>query len=428
MQNKTYLWGHELPLSTESTIIRAIYTCCTITWKGVPVLLTQQAFTLEADDVDAAVAEILEQLNLDELKANSLGLVSALPAFVESGVVAALQEALPFELVGQTSIATSASGSDDMDQLSLLVLTADDVEFSLSLSSPITGETSEPLSTAYSQATEGHTERPQFILGYVPLLLTASGDFFVESISKASGGVPFFAALAVDDTMDYHTSQVIYKGQGYRDQMAFVLFYGNVQPHFYMAGITHGRVFDKTGVVTSSAGSQLKTINDAPVSEFLVSLGINPNEEGEFVGINSFPYIVDYNDGTDPVIRVMFAVTPEGSAVCGGDIPEGATLAVSYFDTDEIMDSSSACIKQIAADIEAEGRQAVLAFSCIGRYFTLSFEPDAEARLLHEALDTKGIPYTFTYCGGEICPVPGTEGSKELTNRAHNSTFIAVTL
>lgn len=390
------------------------------------MLDAQKAFTVEADDVDAAVAEIKTQLNLDDLKAHSLGFISAPPVYMESGVVEALQEALPFDVIGQTSIATSTPGGDDLDQLSLLVLSSDDASFGIALTEPVNGEDKAPLAKAYEEAAAGHSDKPRFIMAYVPLLLTASGDFFVEGISAASGDVPLIGSLCVDDTMDYHNSQVIYKGKGYRDRLAYVLFYGKLNPRFYLAGITHGRVFTETGVVTSSEGSQLKTINDAPVPEFLNSLGITANEEGEFIGINSFPYLVDYNDGTDPVIRVMFAVTPDGSAVCGGDIPVGATLAVSYFDSDEILESSKEGVNQLAADIAAGEVHAVLAFSCIGRYFTLGYDTTAEAALLHESLDATGVPYTFAYSGGEICPVPAKDGTDSLINRAHNSTFIAV--
>lgn len=389
----------------------------------------QKACTLEADEVAVAVAEIIAQLNLDALKAHTIGLVSCLYDYIENGVVAALQEALPFDLIGQTSIATSTPDSDDLDQLSLLVLTSNEVAFKTSLSAAVDGTDTVPLADAYTQASIGHSEEPSLVLTYVPLLLTASGDFFVSATNSASRGASLFGSLAIDNTLDYRNSRVVYKGQGYRDRAAYVLFYGKMSPRFYLAGITHGRVFDKTGVVTKSTGSQLQTINDAPVAEFLASLGITANKEGEFVGINSFPYLVDYNDGTDPVIRVMFAVTPDGSAVCGGDIPVGATLAVSFFDSEEILTSSKASMDKLARDIASDGAQAVLCFSCIGRYFNLGYEPDAEAQLLHDALDAQGVPYSFTYSGGEICPVHIKNGSgEELANRAHNSTFVAVAL
>ncbi len=388
----------------------------------------QKAFTAEVDDVAVAVSEIQEQLDLDALASHSVGIIGALPAFIESGVVAALQEVLPFDLFGQTSIATSARGSEELDQLVLLVLSSDEVAFSAALSEPITGESTEPVEAAYAQAAASHAEKPGLILINAPLLQTASGDFFIRGLNTASGGVPVFGGIAVDDTIDYHNSQVIYQGKSYNDRMVCLLLFGNVHPRFYLATITYGKVFDASGVVTSSSGSLLKTINGAPVSEFLKGVGIQPNSEGEFVAINTFPYLVDYNDGSDPGIRVMFAVTPEGYAACGGDIPEGATLTVSFFDADEILQSSKVGVERLAADIASQGACAVLAYSCVGRYFSLGYDEDAEVRLLRDALSSNEVPYTFTYCGGEFCPVGSKEHRDASINRAHNSTFIALIL
>ena len=391
------------------------------------MLSAQSAFTLEIDDVDAAVEEILDQLDLESLKSNSVGLVGCLPDFYKSGVVAALQEALPFDLIGQSTIGASTVGSDTLEQLSILVLTSDDIEFAIALSTSVSGESIEPLANAYAEATAGHEEKPSLIVAYTPLLLTASGDFFVNAINEISGDVPLFGSIAVDDTLDYGDSRTIYKGEVYADQLVYLLFYGNIKPKFFIANITHNRIINETGVVTSSVGSQLMSINDAPVPVYLEDRGIMPNEQGEYEGINSVPYIVDYNDGTEPVIRVMFAITPDGYAVCGGDIPIGATLAVSLFDKNEILESSGASIERMASALADEG-SVILAFSCIGRYFTLEYDLEAEAQMMHDIIDKSGIPYTLTYSGGEICPSPNKGGSGAFTNRAHNSTFVAVVL
>ena len=392
------------------------------------MLSVQKAFTLEIDDVDAAVAEIIKQLDLEALRTHTVGIIAALPAFIESGVVAALQEALPFDLVGQTSIATSLIGYGDMDQLNVMVLSSDDVEFSVALSEPVDGSDQKPVEATYAKAAASHSEKPELILSCAPLVQTASADFFVRGLSAASEGVPVFGGIAVDDTIDYHDARVIYKGAAYTDRLACILLYGDIRPRFYLATLTYGKVFEETGLVTDSEGSLLKTINDAPVSQFLKNIGIQPNDEGEFPGINTYPYLVDYDDGSDSVIRVMFAVTPEGYAVCGGDIPEGAILSVSLFDSTEILESSKATITQLSEDIARHNAQVVLAYSCIGRYFSLGIDSDAEAKLLQDALAESGVPHAFTYCGGEQCPVGSKDGSDSLTNRAHNSTFIAVVL
>ena len=69
------------------------------------------AFTEEADDVEFAVSEILEQLNLDGLLAGSVGIIHCHADFIDGGVVAALGERLPFDVVGCSTSSGSSSGN-----------------------------------------------------------------------------------------------------------------------------------------------------------------------------------------------------------------------------------------------------------------------------------------------------------------------------
>jgi hypothetical protein len=382
--------------------------------------------TAEIDDVEFALQEILERLDPDtRLLKNSVGLISCQPGFIESGVVEALSAELPFEVIGQTSIANTTTGSSELSELSLLVLTSDDVEFVTGLTQPILEEDASGIAKSYEAALEGRDDKPALVIGYVPLLLNVGGDFYVHALGEASGGVPFFGSISVDDTIDYHNSRVLYNGEAYVNQLAFVLLFGAVKPRFYLATISHDKVFNQTGVVDASLGNQLQRVNGAPVAEFLKQQGLTENDKGELEGVNSFPYIVDFNDGTDPVIRVMFAITPEGYAVCGGDIPVGATLSVGYFDEDEILRSSEEELAQIQLNADSG---AILVFSCIGRYLNLGYNADGEANLLRAALDKTGIPYSLTYSGGEICPVHSKDDATLLTNRYHNSTLIVCVL
>jgi len=384
---------------------------------------TLTAYTAEIDDIDAALRDIQGQLDLDNnLLTHAVGLVSCLPAFVETGVIEALAQALPFEVVGSTTIATTVKGTHDASLLTLTVLTSDEVEFVTGHTAPLTAEDEDIIIEGYQGATGARPDAPSLMFAYAPLLMYAGGDFFIEALTKASGGVPTFGMVSVDDTPDYHTSQVIFNGAGSPDQLAFVLLYGAVAPKYYLATISQEKVFKGTGVVTQSAGNQLQTVNDEPVTAFLKELGLTFDASGNLEGINSFPYIVDYNDGTSPVIRAMFATTPEGYAVCGGDIPIGATLSVGYFDDEEILRSTSDKLKEV--EIDATMRFAFV-FSCVGRYFNLGFAPEREANLVRAKLDATTIPYQFTYAGGEFCPVHSKADTAALTNRSHNCTFVA---
>jgi hypothetical protein len=388
------------------------------------MIQTFSAYTSEIDDVDVAVAEIREQLGAEnQLLTNTIGLISCVPEFIESGVVKALQDALSFDLIGQTTLAAAAPGSDLLEILSIFVLTSDELEFVYGQTEPITGEDKNLLAPSYQAAVGGRTQKPATTLIYGPLLLNVGGEFFVNTFNELTGHAPVFGSLAVDNTIDYHNSFVIYKGETSPNQLVFLNIYGPLNPTFYLATISHEKIFDEKGVVTSSAGSQIKSVDGKPAVDFLKSKGLATDADGAIEGLNSFPYIVDYNDGTPPVVRVIFAITPEGDAVCLGDIPEGSTLGVGYFDDEDILVTTRKTLEKIAATSD---KNAIL-FSCVGRYFTLGFDPEGEAIAAHGILDPLGKTYTLTYSGAEIGPVTNVADGVSLTNRFHNATFIAMT-
>jgi hypothetical protein len=393
--------------------------------KGADMIQAFSAFTEEIDDVEAAVAEIQEQLLLEEgrLLSNTIGLISCVPEFVESGVVKALQEALPFDLIGQTTLAGASPHSTSLVILNILVLTSDELEFAHGWTEPVTKEDAGIIAESYHAAVAGHTDRPAFTLVYAPLLLNIGGDFFVNALDALGDHTPVFGSLAVDNTIDYHNSRVLYRGEASANRLAFVVVYGKVEPQFYLATISHESIFAERGVVTSSEGNLVKEIDGKPAVDFLKSRGLATDENGVIEGVNSFPYIVDYNDGTPPVIRVIFTTTPEGYAVCLGDIPEGSTLSIGYFIEDEILATTRAKLATVEL---REGLHAGIIFSCVGRYFTTMLDPTGEATMVHEFIDPSGLPYALAYSGGEICPVPtGAEGGSPI-NRFHNSTFVAL--
>jgi small ligand-binding sensory domain FIST len=373
--------------------------------------------TTEADDVDAAVSEITAQLAKEKLLRHSVGLVSCFADFVSSGVIAALSEKLPFPVAGTTTLAASVNGVHDEVILILTVLTGDDVEFVTAVTGPILEEDEGPLKAAWEKAAAGRTGKPALMLSFAPLLLNVSGDFFVDAWSRITGNVPNFGTLAVDHNQDYHESQTILGGDAYRDRYVFVLCYGKLEPEFFLGGLSDEKAFKEKGVVTSSQGNLLKGVNGVSVADYLISLGLEKDENGALKGINSFPFILDYNDGTQPVIRVMFAITPDGSAVCGGKIPEGASLTVGVINSDEVLTVSEALLRKVK---ELAGGRTLLIFSCVGRYFALGFNPNAEMERAREILGD--IPFHLCYSGTELCPVDGKDG--QITNRSHNDTIV----
>jgi hypothetical protein len=310
--------------------------------------------------------------------------------------------------------------------LTLMVLTSDDVSFSTGLSDTISSEDEGPLRAGYGPALAKLRREPSLMLSFAPLLMNVGGDFYVETFSRLSGGVPNFGMVSVDHNSDYRESKVILNGAAYYDRYALVLLAGAVKAEFFTGSISTDKIFREKGLVTASSGNQLQTVDGKPAADYLREVGFASDENGMIVGINTFPFIVDYNDGTTPVMRAIFAQTPEGWAVCGGDVPVGATLSIGNMDAREVIATTAATLSTVLA---ARGARCVLMFSCVGRYFKLGYDQTKEIEKVQEILEGTGIPYQLAYSGGEICPVYDRERHGESrTNRYHNITFVACVL
>ena len=380
---------------------------------------TLTARTFEIDDVDVAVSEVLAQLDMPlSLLDSSIGILTCYSEYIDTGVVKALCEKLPFDVVGSTTLGCATNEEFGETMLSLMVITSDDIKFTAELTDKISVADELVLQKSYQSALAKCSEAPKFILSFAPLLMNVGADFFINAMDKITGDLPNYGTLAVDHNNDYHDAQVIFNGEAARDKYAFVLVSGDISPVFLVASISSENVFQEKCVVTASNGNQLQTVNDISVSDFLQSLGLRKNAEGAITGINSFPFIVDYNDGTKPVVRVMFAVAPDGSAVCGGDMPVGTTLQVGRIDADEVLATTTKLLENV---LERKKINALLMFSCVGRYFAQGFDQTAEMCIVQKMLKDTNIPYQFTYSGSELCPVYDESGKP--VNRNHNDTF-----
>jgi hypothetical protein len=381
------------------------------------------AHTEEIDDTDAALEELVVQIEAGKrLRKHSIGLVSCFADFISSGLIEKLAEKLPFEIVGSTTLASQNRDVQGQTQLILSVLTGDELEFVTGLTGPITGEDPELFRAAYEKAAGNREEKPALMLSFAPLMMNVSGDFFAEAWGDITGNVPVFGTLAVDHNMDYHESQTILNGETFRDRFVFALVYGDIKPSFIIGGISENRVFREKGVVTASQGNQLQEVNGVSVADYLAGLGLSKDKDGVIAGINSFPFVLDYNDGAQPVIRVMFAITPEGYAVCGGKMPVGASLTVGSINAEEVLSTTGETLRLALAIGEGNGnRRGMLIFSCVGRFFAQGFDTGAEMDKIREILGDK-LPYHFAYSGTELCPVYGND--KAVHNRSHNDTII----
>jgi Uncharacterized conserved protein len=376
------------------------------------------AWTLEPDEPDVAVSEILGQLDLENnAQKNSVGLLTCSYDFVESGMVKEICEALPFDVIGCTTLTNANNAEAGTILLCLTVFTADDCQFSAKVTASLRENLEGEICDVAKIAKTDLGETPQMALALFPMF-GVGGEIMLTALDNALDGLPIFGTVACDhDTAEYSNTYTIYNGECFRDRLAFFLISGNVKPRFVVAATSEQNLRKQQAVITSSDGCLIKEINNMSALEYFKSIGMSAGKGIE--GMSSVPFVVDYGDGSQPVARAIFGLNEDGSALCGGYMPEGSTLYIGRMDEEDILLTAENSINDL---LETEGLNGIILFPCLGRNMVLVMDPLVEVDLVKKLIDDK-VPWHLAYSAGECCPVYYAETGR-LANRFHNFTFI----
>lgn len=384
---------------------------------GYVMIRMLTAHTAEVDDADFAVAELLEQLDCDRrLLKNSVGVITCYADFLEGDVIPALCERLPFDVVGITTLGTGTEKASDLLLLTVSVLTSDEVSFSAALTESLAGDHERKIQAAYDGAAAALPGGPALVLAYVPMMERLGGEKIASRIDAAAVGVPVFGTVACDQTPDSRLAHTIFNGAFHRDRLALILMSGPVKARFFLGSLPLNNVQKHQAVITASEGNILHEINGMPAAEYLRGMGLAPGDILE--SAKSLPIVVDYRDGTPPVIRGFYSFTDKGSAICGGEMPVNATFALSALDGTDVLRSTGELFDDL---LQSDAVSGALLVSCLIRSYALEADPLAETALVAGRV-AGGFPYQICYAGGELGPVYGQEGG--LSNRYHNFSFI----
>ncbi len=370
------------------------------------------AVTSEIDDPKAAAQEILAGLALESnMKKNSLGIISCFSEFDDTGALKAIADALPFECAGSTTCLCAANQQTDQILFAITVLTSDDCSFG-TIRLPI-GKNLEADASAKMKAFMAGRERPAVFLSFFPLMTTISGDRILSALDAATGGVPMFGTVAVDHNPDYSTAKTIHNGEAFREDAVLGAIFGKPDIQYEMSSLNEEKIRSQRAIITESDGNILKGVNGKDALTYLTEIGLTKEELSTGLGV--VPFVVDHRDGTKPVTRAVFGLTPEGHAICGGAMTVGATLAIGRIDKDDVLQTARSMIAPLVDE-----NSLILSYSCIARYLVLGADNTAEAEAINEICgDT---PYMFTCSGGELCPLPDAKG--KLRNLSHNFTIV----
>ncbi|MDR1590250.1 MAG: FIST C-terminal domain-containing protein [Oscillospiraceae bacterium] len=385
------------------------------------MIKAQTAFTTELDDPAAAAEEILSQIDLSALLKNNVGIITFYQDAHETGVLEAVAKALPFDTVG----CSVASGGNEREfgheQLSVAVLSSDDVKFSTAASGEITPENAEAEARAcYRDARSRLDGEPSLLLVFGPISKVIAGDRYTRALNDESGGVPMFGTLSNAGVV-YEDARVAYNGKARELMVTLVLMSGDVKPRFYTRAISDSSITRRGAFVTESDGYILKKVNGLTVRDYLLGIGVPTSTAGSTA---SLPILIDYKDGTKPTAYSMYGDTERGMLV-GGLVPVGAEIAFAVVDYRSVIDTAEDALEMIRAELDASSASAVFIIPCLSRFLTLGHMADDEMKKTAEVLGRR-VPYLFLYSGGEICPVSDADG--RFINRFHNMTYTAMAL
>ncbi len=377
------------------------------------------AHTLEIDDAEDAVQEILQALPLASIKGkNAVGIINTHADAVSNGIIDALANALPFDFIGMTTFATCANGQADLAMLSLTVLVSEENTFSTIITKPLDDNFKSSIAEAYTKVVKELGQKPALNFVCAPFNRELSGQEITSYITQISDNVPLFGGLASDHTPDPTKSSIFLNKENHRNAVAFLCISGPLKLDFQYVSLNPSSLQNKKAVITASEGNVVFSVNDMPVMDYIFSLGLSTES---ITGSGSIlPFLVDYNDGSPLVAREALAITPEKHINFGGEMPKGAYIYLALQTSEEVLSTANHMLQYI--EDRKNSLDCVLVVGCGGRSVILGAEPLSEALAAIKILD-ESLPYHQNYARGEICPATLANG--KLENRFHNFSFTA---
>jgi len=374
------------------------------------------AFTAEIDEVDVAISEILAALDLKKnQRKNSVALIHCFKDFIQTGVISALAEALPFDMLGCTTMGCAVPGGMSQLALAVTVLTSDDVEFFTAVSDSIRNDITKPLKNLKEQLLKKTAQKPAVVFPFVPFMRSFGGDEFAEELQNIFPETPVFGTVSITNDTTLLGTMTIYNGAASSDIVSVAALVGNVSPQFLSVSVIEEHILRHQGIITAANKNVLKTINEIPAVQYLKTIGLS--QSGSVSGLESMPFIVELKNGVR-LTRTMIAATDDESIICSGKMPVDAQLSIAIMGSDDTVSSTADLVS--TAKKKAQGK-SLLMYSCAARCWALGGKDTLEMEEVAQILGRE-LSYHFIYSGGELFPAHTADGT--LTCQLQNSSLI----
>ena len=386
-----------------------------------------QAFTKEVDDIAMAVSQLREGIDTSLLMSNTCGIVFCGFEPDMEELVQKLKEVFDFPFFGCTGIGVLSTEGYSQSSISLLVLTADDVSFSIGMTRDIEGPDDIcAFADTYNECAAPLCDKAKLIFTYVPWLTNVTFDDIVSLLDKESGQVPVYGGIASDGwTFD---STYVFTNEGVsQNRGVMMVVSGNVRPIFTIEhSTTLTTNLHKT--VTKAEGTVVYELDGRPVTDFIREMGLITDKTQVILDFLGTPFLASQktSDGDEiDTLRCLGVIDHENHS-CGyiGRIDEGSELNMVLISKEDIEASVKMAFDEILEKI-SQSRDykysSIFCSSCAARYCLLVADKNAEGRAykgrLPDGLNVQGV-----YIYGEFCPAKGKKNGR-LYNVLSNETF-----
>ncbi len=394
-----------------------------------------ELYTQEIDDVEEAAEDLLSQMEGFQLLKSSLAIVFVEEETEYSELYRVLSPKLNCPVIGCTAMAMfSGKAGYCAVGISVLILTADDCEFSVGMTAELNSDNyQDEITKTYGELRTNLDTDPKLVITYGGMIMDethAPADALVDVIGSLGNGVPVYGALA-SDGFTFSGFRIFCNDQVTKNGQVMALVSGNIAPRFVSVNSIGNRA-SFSYAVTQSVRNQVMRVGNMSFIEALQREDMaveKVNVIGDYI---LSPFLVtlhlEQGDSVD-VGRVLSVLNQEtGAGYFLGAVPEGAILNVGIITRQEVQKTVEAAFDRILKEIDVSGSpyHTLLCNSCATRFLALASNPTGETDAYKDRLP-EGFSLLGFYTYGEICPMRGNKSGKDY-NFFHNYTFTVMVI
>lgn len=390
--------------------------------------------TFEMNNPVIAVTELKQQIDQQiTLLKNSAGLLFCYSDMDVPLLVDELWKRLNIPIIGATAIAALNDTKNFHDMsVTLMILTADDCEFSVSVSEPINPRNIRiETDRTYRKAASSLSGGPKLVYAIPPYQLDIMLDAYTDVFTEIAPEVPFIGGLPSCNGSD-DDNLTICNGGTYPDRLVMLAVSGRIRPVFSLQTVLESNETKKRRV-TQAKNNVIYKVDDISFTDYLLEIGMPLKTISDFNKTVSFaanPLLIeDTREGFGPdfkYLRTLHEIDmADGSGTAIGRVPLGSYVSVHPLSRGEIGEAARIGIQTLNRKMLSESTDGyefstVLAVSCTGRYVIMT--PNGEVETVNVLKGLRdGLNLAGFYSYGEISPLPVPGG---LVSFSHNESLV----